>query len=789
MDISNLKNFSTKASTLMFLKKRLKLSKIEDMIFFTVNNFENNPKFYMNEITKKFKKDYIIVRSSSINEDAIEYSNAGHYNSVLNVKADDKGQLENAINNVISSYSNANKKSEDQILIQKQTIDVKLSGVILTRDIKGNKPYYTINYDVSGNTNVVTSGNPNSETIYISLNAAKEDIPKKWIKLYNSLKEIEMIFKDIPLDIEFAINSKDEIIIFQVRPFVVALKNSMLKEKILELKDSEIIKYNKLKKYENNIFSDMAFWNPAEIIGDNPSPLSYSLYHYIITDREWNTGIVPLGYREIKDSLMYKFGNKPYINVNYSFLSLTPKSINDKLAYKLLNYYNKKLLNDLSAHDKIEFEIVFNCFNFSTTRKMDLLKREGFSEKEVKEIYEALYNITLKTITNYSNILKEDLKELNKLEVIRKNIEKQFSFQKDWKCCILNIIELFASIKKYATPQFSRQARCAFIAKSVCQSLVDEGYITQNEYNSFMYNIKTVASQFNVDFNNLRLGVMSEKEFLKKYGHLRAGTYDIKSKRYDELNIFEIQHKNVDFDLNGTCKSDLPREKIEGVLSKYFSKKITYEAFIDFIKTTIAEREYFKFIFTKSLSLLLEIIKALGNDIALTLDEISFIEIEDLVNISNKIDENNSADISKYFMDKIIVNEEKFKIANSLILPSVITSKSSFQFIEFLTSRPNFITDKKVKADIINLNFSKNDNINRKIILIEKADPGYDWIFTQDIAGLVTKYGGVASHMAIRCAEFGIPAAIGCGENIYNMLEKSNYILLDCKEEKIEIIK
>ena len=48
--------------------------------------------------------------------------------------------------------------------------------------------------------------------------------------------------------------------------------------------------------------------------------------------------------------------------------------------------------------------------------------------------------------------------------------------------------------------------------------------------------------------------------------------------------------------------------------------------------------------------------------------------------------------------------------------------------------------------------------------MIESADPGYDWIFTHDIKGLITKYGGAASHMAIRCAEFNLPAAIGSGE-------------------------
>ncbi len=70
-------------------------------------------------------------------------------------------------------------------------------------------------------------------------------------------------------------------------------------------------------------------------------------------------------------------------------------------------------------------------------------------------------------------------------------------------------------------------------------------------------------------------------------------------------------------------------------------------------------------------------------------------------------------------------------------------------------------------------------------MVIEKADPGYDWIFSQGLAGLVTKYGGAASHMAIRCAEFNIPAAIGSGSLLYEYAAGSKKLTIDCKHEKI----
>ena len=59
---------------------------------------------------------------------------------------------------------------------------------------------------------------------------------------------------------------------------------------------------------KNMMFSDMAFWNPSEIIGTSPRTLDYSLYRYIITSEAWNQGLVPMGYRQLNDELMYQIG-------------------------------------------------------------------------------------------------------------------------------------------------------------------------------------------------------------------------------------------------------------------------------------------------------------------------------------------------------------------------------------------------------------------------------------------------------------------------------------------------
>ena len=80
-------------------------------------------------------------------------------------------------------------------------------------------------------------------------------------------------------------------------------------------------------------------------------------------------------------------------------------------------------------------------------------------------------------------------------------------------------------------------------------------------------------------------------------------------------------------------------------------------------------------------------------------------------------------------------------------------------------------------------------NLTDKIVLIESADPGYDWIFSYHIAGFITKYGGANSHMAIRANELQIPAAIGVGEKLYEKIKQAKMVQLDACNRRVNILK
>ena len=82
---------------------------------------------------------------------------------------------------------------------------------------------------------------------------------------------------------------------------------------------------------------------------------------------------------------------------------------------------------------------------------------------------------------------------------------------------------------------------------------------------------------------------------------------------------------------------------------------------------------------------------------------------------------------------------------------------------------------------------SRNVKLKNKIVVIENADPGFDWIFAHKIKGLITKFGGINSHMSIRCEELNLPAIIGFGEDNYLKIINKEYLNINCELQKVNL--
>ena len=460
----------------------------------------------------------------------------------MNVRPSSKREITSAINSVISSYRTKNNTNQqNEILIQNQTLNVVISGVIFTRTPDIGSPYFVINFEEGKLTTGVTKGNINN-IVKIFRKTNPKLIPQKWSRLIISVKEIEKIVNSDKLDIEFGITKNNQVVIFQVRPL------TSIKKKSKNISDRDISKIvlkskKQFKKLNNpvhvsgntTIFSDMADWNPAEIIGNNPNLLDYSLYDFLIMRNSWSVGRAHLGYQNVESyRLMRKFGSKPYVDTRGSFNSLIPSNIKQKLKKKLINFYLKKLISNPHLHDKVEFDILFTCYDFTLSDRLNELKLHGFSKFEISEIEKALLKLTIEIIEKFPRISSNCLFLTDKMSNNRKKIKSNLQRSRDTKNLIISVEQLLNDCKKFGAIPFSTMARISFIGSIMLKSLQKQGYLENSFIENFMNSISSPLSEIQDDMNAVSNKKLSKKQFLKKYGHLRPGTYDITASRYDD---------------------------------------------------------------------------------------------------------------------------------------------------------------------------------------------------------------------------------------------------------------
>jgi phosphoenolpyruvate synthase/pyruvate phosphate dikinase len=203
---------------------------------------------------------------------------------------------------------------------------------------------------------------------------------------------------------------------------------------------------------------------------------------------------------------------------------------------------------------------------------------------------------------------------------------------------------------------------------------------------------------------------------------------------------------------------------------------------LSFMKLAIEGRENAKFIFTKTLSDILALLKQFSTKNNLELEDVAYLDIQKFLKLYSS-----SWDVFQEIKDIISSGKEKYKITSQINLPPLIVNKEDIEAFSIPDNRPNFVTRKSVTASVIT-DLSNSNHMNGAIVFIPSADPGFDWIFTHGIAGFVTAYGGVNSHMAIRAGELGLPAVIGSGEKLYNLWKLANRIYIDCANQRVEVL-
>jgi phosphohistidine swiveling domain-containing protein len=294
-----------------------------------------------------------------------------------------------------------------------------------------------------------------------------------------------------------------------------------------------------------------------------------------------------------------------------------------------------------------------------------------------------------------------------------------------------------------------------------------------------MASVDTVGSRIGRDFAQL-----PKEDFLARYGHLRPGTYDILSPRYDEAPDLYFDWSSARPRASAPPRFALSIDQLRRIeqLLREHELDIDVLSLIEFIKAGIEGREYAKFVFTRSLSDALSLIRQLGEDHGLSAEDCAFLSYDAIRALYSE-----SGSVREALLASVAHGRESHALTRSLVLPPIIASPGDVFAFHLPPSQPNFITQKSVTAPVVSVD-EPPENFAGGILFVPSADPGFDWIFTRDISGFVTQFGGANSHMAIRAGELGIPAVIGAGEALFRRWRTARKLCLDCTNEKVSVI-
>ena len=769
--------FKTKAESLEALAPLLRNGLVLPQVRFSVSDWRSDRAGVLAAVTAApWSSSRVIVRSSARGEDGVTRSQAGKYDSVLGVVG--SAEIAAAIDQVVVSFAD-DKSDADQIFVQPMLDRVAMAGVAFSRSPQGG-PYFIINYDDrSGLTDRVTAGVGDNLKTFYCLKSRPDACPSSLAPVIALMSELETLLACDAIDVEFAVDD-DQLYLLQVRPLTVERNRGAADAKVdgavvdIARKVELLSRPHPYLHGSRAVFGVMPDWNPAEMIGLRPCPLSLSLYCELITDSIWAYQRDNYGYKNLRSfPLLVSFHGLPYIDVRVDFNSFIPRDVSDDLAGRLVNYYIHRLLSEPHLHDKVEFEIIYSCYTLDLPNRVSRLAEDGFSSEDLAELSSALRRLTNRIMHGDTALWRRDRA---KIDLLARRLPIVWNAEIDK---ISRIYWLIEDCKRYGTLPFAGLARAGFIAVQMLQSLVEVGVLTAEERTTFMASVDAIGSRIGRDFAQL-----TRADFLARYGHLRPGTYDILSPRYDEA-------PDLYFDWSGPrpMAASAPRfalsiEQLRHIeqLLKEHGLDIDVLSLIEFIRAGIEGREYAKFVFTRSLSDALSLIKQLGEDHGLSAEDCAFLNFDAIRTLYKE-----SGPVREVLVENVAQGRERHALTRNLVLPPVITSPDEVIAFHVPPSRPNFITRKTVTAPVA-LVSDPPESFAGRILFVPSADPGFDWIFSRHISGFVTQFGGANSHMAIRAGELGIPAVIGAGEGLFQQWQAARKLCLDCSNQKVAII-
>ncbi|RMB00578.1 PEP/pyruvate-binding domain-containing protein [Eilatimonas milleporae] len=778
--------FAEKSRTLARLAPVLRSGIILDQATLRLDDWQADPGERLDEVLAlPWGDKSLIVRSSAAAEDQASQSLAGRFHSAPDVRG--RQALADAIEAVFASYGDTTQGNE-HVLIQPMLNGVLLSGVAVSREHGSGRPYYVINYCENGDSAAVTGGRTGDTKVVYHFRGSVEMPEGRIGAVIRLLQDVEQLTGSNAVDIEFAFTTDERLpVLLQARPIANCPRHSVataehnrtlhrVQEKVARLTAAHPLALGR-----RSALGVMPDWNPAEIIGTRPRPLAFSLYRTLVMDEVWAQQRRDYGYRDLRGfPLMVDLAGQPFVDIRACFESFIPADLDTAAATRLAEHYMERLLECPDLHDKVEFDIVLSCFTFDLGDRLAALDYAGFTTRERDAIGNGLLSLTKRNLEGTDRPWDRDRAALLGLNDRRRQVMGDNALGP-----LDRVYWLIADCRRMGTRPFAGLARMGFIAQQMLRSLMTAGLISPEDHRTFMMDLHTVSSQLQQDFTAL-----SRHDFLRRYGHLRPGSYDILSPRYDEAPELYFNDdkggetgrtvRSAPLGAHGVNLSAEQGRLIDNRLRDAGLDLDTATLF-DIMAKAIRDREWAKFEFTRNLSDALALLRHWGETVGLTAEDLSFADIDVVTRCHASAE-----DPVALFHDSILRGRKRFAITAQTVLPPLIAGPDDVRTFTLPVATPNYISRNQAVGPVV----TEPDQgpLDGAIVMLPNADPGFDWLFTHRIAALVTAYGGANSHMAIRASELDLPAVIGAGERLFDTWSRASMLRIDCANHIVSVL-
>lgn len=426
-----------------------------------------------------------------------------------------------------------------------------------------------------------------------------------------------------------------------------------------------------------------------------------------------------------------------------SFLSLTPRILPSEVRARLVDDALTRLQDDPNLHDKVESDLLITYWPLDGEEVRRRLSQ--LSQQDQRAVTSALRWLSRTIMDRWETILESTAtaglyltqwRLRNPLDAPVRNVHSE-----------INLIRVGLDFcEEQGTLPFAEIARLAFIASGLVR---DTGASTVEA--EFWENVRSPAEDLADDLLDPDTSL---EHLTTTYGHLRPQAYNIASARYDAIPGFLRSLQTLTPRARARARNG-PGSELTDVVNNYISDlwggpdAIQPPRGLDAnaLSAAVTAREHQKFLFSAILSDSLERIARLSESFGCSRDDVRVLDIERLL---TALEAGPSS-----LRTMVAIAQETSPHAHHVRFPDMLTPDSDLRVVEYIKASPTFVTDEVVNSEVWILDAPPSDprHVDTRVVAIESADPGYDWIFSRPIAGLVTSYGGANSHMAIRCRE------------------------------------